>query len=218
MTPPSKAYVIFTSVNPPGKPVRVLLGDGVPNVSVDGGWQVVKRPKWVGFTDWVGVEPHTMTVPVLFDGFEKDKSIEVDLERLRQMMRPATIPTDQAPVIRLEGSIPMANLHWVITGLAEGDVTRRRDGQRIRSFQTVSLLEYVEANVLVLTRTSPAAAAQARSAAPVSAKTYMVRAGDTLPTIAGRVLGDSARWTEIASMNEIRDPNSIKAGILLRLP
>jgi nucleoid-associated protein YgaU len=51
-----------------------------------------------------------------------------------------------------------------------------------------------------------------------SNRTYTVRAGDTLGGIAVRELGSFNRWHDIADLNGIRDPNSLRIGQVLRLP
>lgn len=56
--------------------------------------------------------------------------------------------------------------------------------------------------------------------APAPAPTYTVQSGDSLSAIAGRVLGDMNRWTELYELNrdQIPDPNVIYAGLVLKLP
>lgn len=51
-------------------------------------------------------------------------------------------------------------------------------------------------------------------------RTYVVKSGDSLSTIAEELLGDAGRWQEIfeANEDEIDDPNQIKAGQELRIP
>jgi nucleoid-associated protein YgaU len=51
-------------------------------------------------------------------------------------------------------------------------------------------------------------------------RTYVVKSGDSLSTIAEELLGDAGRWQEIFEANEdkIDDPNQIKAGQELRIP
>lgn len=48
--------------------------------------------------------------------------------------------------------------------------------------------------------------------------TYTVKAGDSLSKIARDVLGDMARWPEIAKLNAIAAPYVIRVGQLLELP
>ncbi len=49
-------------------------------------------------------------------------------------------------------------------------------------------------------------------------RSYTVKAGDTLGKIAASQLGDAARYTEIAALNGISNPNLIDVGQQLRLP
>jgi len=52
------------------------------------------------------------------------------------------------------------------------------------------------------------------------AKSYVVKAGDTLSKIAKEMLGDADRWPEIVEANKdvIKDPNVIQPGIKLTIP
>jgi LysM repeat protein len=58
----------------------------------------------------------------------------------------------------------------------------------------------------------------APSAAPSGAQTYTVRAGDTLGSIARRLLGAESRWQEIASANGVSDPRALQVGAVLTVP
>jgi nucleoid-associated protein YgaU len=55
--------------------------------------------------------------------------------------------------------------------------------------------------------------------APADAKTYTVKAGDTLSAIAKEHLGSAAAYTKIFEMNkdQLTDPDKIKPGQVLRL-
>jgi LysM repeat protein len=67
----------------------------------------------------------------------------------------------------------------------------------------------------------PAAApAAASSAAPAAAKTYTVKAGDTLSQIAKEHLGSAGSYMKIFELNkdQLSDPDKIKPGQVLRLP
>lgn len=54
-------------------------------------------------------------------------------------------------------------------------------------------------------------------AAPVPV-TYKVKSGDTLSGIAAKLLGDSRRWRDIASLNGLKHPDLIKVGQVLKIP
>ena len=65
---------------------------------------------------------------------------------------------------------------------------------------------------------APTAAAAA--AAPSAAKTYTVKAGDTLGAIAKEHLGSAGAYMKIFELNkdQLTDPDKIKAGQVLHLP
>ena len=49
-------------------------------------------------------------------------------------------------------------------------------------------------------------------------KKYKIKSGDTLGSIAFKQLGATAKWREIAELNDIVNPNKIKVGQMLQLP
>lgn len=55
--------------------------------------------------------------------------------------------------------------------------------------------------------------------APAAARTYTVKAGDTLSAIANEQLGSAAAYTKIFELNkdQLTDPDKIKPGQVLRL-
>ena len=66
----------------------------------------------------------------------------------------------------------------------------------------------------------PAASAQSATATAVAAKTYTVKAGDTLSQIAKEHLGNAGAYMKIFELNkdQLTDPDKIKPGQVLRLP
>jgi nucleoid-associated protein YgaU len=66
----------------------------------------------------------------------------------------------------------------------------------------------------------PAPAAKASAPAPAAAKTYTVKAGDTLSHIAKEHLGSATAYMKIFDLNkdQLTDPDKIKPGQVLRLP
>lgn len=75
-------------------------------------------------------------------------------------------------------------------------------------------------------RVKPGAQAQAAQAAPAAApqrqamQTYTVQSGDTLGSIAKRLLGNAGDYMEIfnANRDQLTDPNMIKPGQVLKIP
>lgn len=70
---------------------------------------------------------------------------------------------------------------------------------------------YTEVTVIPVTPTNP-------SAGTTASKTYVVKAGDTLSSIAQREYGNQSRWVEIARANPTVDPNRLHVGQSIRLP
>lgn len=48
-------------------------------------------------------------------------------------------------------------------------------------------------------------------------KTHTVKSGETLWAIAKKYLGDGSKYTELAKINNISNPNMIKAGQVIKL-
>jgi nucleoid-associated protein YgaU len=65
-----------------------------------------------------------------------------------------------------------------------------------------------------------AASASASAPAPSPAKTYTVKAGDTLSAIAKEHLGNASAYMKIFELNkdQLSNPDKIKPGQVLRLP
>lgn len=67
------------------------------------------------------------------------------------------------------------------------------------------------------TDTTKVTKTNARTSDKVTAKSYTVKAGDTLWTIAKREFGNGAKYTEIAKINNLSNPNLIRIGQVLKL-
>jgi nucleoid-associated protein YgaU len=65
---------------------------------------------------------------------------------------------------------------------------------------------------------SPARSAPKPKAAATGTKTYVVRSGDTLTSIAARLLGDGDRWRELVAANPGLDPKRLYVGKSIRVP
>jgi hypothetical protein len=83
------------------------------------------------------------------------------------------------------------------------------DGKPVRATLSVTFKEFVAVEVLV--RDPPTESAD-------HAKTWLVRRGDTLASIAAAEYGDPARWRPIAEANRIANPRLLEPGTRLSLP
>jgi nucleoid-associated protein YgaU len=168
--------------------------------------------------EWTGTDPLKASLELFLDGWAAARNINAELGVLRALapMRPSTQP----PVFYVLGcaQIP-STVPWTANGLDLSDwVLRGSDGQPTRATATLTLIEYRIGDVV--TRSSPAKRSKDRngSGSKGKARTYTVRAGDTLGGIAAKTLGSAARWTELKTLNSLRDPNHLKVGTVLKLP
>jgi nucleoid-associated protein YgaU len=71
-----------------------------------------------------------------------------------------------------------------------------------------------------VTGDSASSAASGAPSTPTAAKTYTVKAGDTLSKIAKEHLGNAAAYMKIFELNgdQLSDPDKIRPGQVLRLP
>lgn len=231
-TPPL-GWVTFRSYAPTHR-FTCRLGDGSPTItSGGGGWEVTKRPRRQSLVEWNGSDPMKIDIPILFDDFRSNQSVEGDIISLEYMWG---IGEDggEPPLLAFNsgGVIPHdqhdAPTHdWVVDDVSWGDADRNEYGNRVRQAATVTVMLFVEDNVL-----SDQSAAQRRAATQAAKrqagktgkkrsakhKTHTVRSGETLSSIAKEEYGDASRWHDIATKNGIRDPKSIKRNQVLKLP
>jgi hypothetical protein len=223
--------VTISSVQPPLS-VTGLRGTIAPIPEGGyGGWNTVARPRRKSLTQWDGIDPLAMVFSIILDGVGDDRSIEAEIDRLERMAQP---PSEGAepPIVRVDGVMLHAAKSWVIGDLewAAEQATYSRSGYCTRQEITVHLIEYVADDRLVTKsaaervrrRAAQAAATASKGSGsptrPTKAKLYEVRSGDTLSSIAARVLGSYTRWPEIASLNDLHDPDRLAVGQRLRLP
>jgi LysM repeat protein len=83
------------------------------------------------------------------------------------------------------------------------------EGIPLRAKLGVSLKEYRPVEVQIKERPT---------ASPDFEKTYVVRRGDTLSSIAAAVYRDSGQWRAIAEKNDIKDPRTLTPGRTLTVP
>jgi hypothetical protein len=82
-------------------------------------------------------------------------------------------------------------------------------GVPLRAHVSATLKEYRPVEVQVR---------ETEKSSPNVEKSYVVRRGETLASIAFAVYRDAARWREIAAANTIRDPRRLRPGTLLAIP
>lgn len=229
---PDLGFIEFESYDPYYHFIA-RIGDGdVEPTGGYGGWAPTQRIRRRSLTEWPGNDPLKIDVPVLFDGLVDNTSVEDDIRQLEKMAG-LEIDTGEPPLLTFDsaGVVPHDKTHasqndWVIADLTWGKSDRNQYGHRIRQAVTVHLLLYVEDDQLRddssaarRRRTTKKRAAKGKKSKGARVKRYTVKAGDTLSSIAARLLGSPSRWHDIAAVNpSIRDPKALKVGQVIKLP
>jgi len=192
-----------------GTSVIVRRGDGAPTVTGGGGrWEVTERPRRTSAVRWTGNDPYTMEVPVLFDGWSDNDSVEADIALLNNMRR-ARNNADLVPppTVLVDGAVPVKGARWVCTDIAWGsNVIWHTVGDnyfRYRQDAVVHLLQYVEVDKFVVKK-------PAQVTVP-----HKIKSGETLASIAKK---HGVSKKDIQKANNIRDPKKIKPGQTLKIP
>ncbi|MEV6345883.1 LysM peptidoglycan-binding domain-containing protein [Actinoplanes sp. NPDC051851] len=128
------------------------------------------------------------------------------VDRLRSLMTPDS--REHAP--------PIVRFVWgrsVFTGVvAKLDITYQLflpDGVPLRAKLDLGLKEY---------RSAAAQAQDPPRSSPTVEKSYQVRAGDTLTSIAAALYRRPDAWRELARANGITDPREVRPGRILTVP
>lgn len=203
-----------------------------------GGWQIVDRPRQVAATQWYDRPPWQlqltclMTAEIIFGVV--DGSIEAYCNEVESWFDP--IPgTLQPPVLQVSGPVPGTSRQWVGYALEQQEAIRDPvNGLRVQQRFKFTLYEFnpplsslssahpafTPAGLAQQQITAQQVTSQALGGFAVAASTrsYTVRAGDTLQSIAATQLGNYNLWSVIAGLNNIRDPSSLTAGQIIYLP
>jgi LysM repeat protein len=120
---------------------------------------------------------------------------------------------------KFHGTIQEQNGKLVFNGTVATENEKNEIWNAIKTIPTWR--DDVMADIRVTGGPAPAASAPAAAPAPAAtAKTYTVKAGDTLSAIAKAHLGNANAYMKIFELNkdQLSDPNKIKPGQVLRLP
>ncbi|MGN9908590.1 CIS tube protein [Phytohabitans sp. LJ34] len=149
----------------------------------------------------------TLSVEALVDTSDTLEDVRAKyVERLRGLMRPDS--REHAP--------PIVRFVWgrsVFTGVLEKlDITYQLflpDGTPLRAKLDIGLKEYRPAAVQAM---------DPPRSSPTVEKSYLVRRGDTLSSIAAALYRQPDAWRELARANGITDPRDLRPGQVLTVP
>lgn len=198
--------------------LTAYLGATQPSVTDGrGGWEEKARPRRPAVVEWAGPAARKATIEILLDAWKTGGSIAAQMAVVDALAPPA--PRVEGPVLYVIGSpLVPSTVPWVAQSVDFADALERRGGGLARVTVTFTLIEKRTADVV--TRSSPAKRSTGRNGTPSRGqpRKHVVKAGETLTSIAAKELGHASRWTEIAKLNSIRDPKKIRVGQSLTLP
>lgn len=145
-------YVTFTASN--GLTVRVLADDTSATLTSGfGGWEAVDRPKRVQMTRYKGKPLFKQDVPIMFDGLQDSKNVEIEVSNLIRMSQQAGALAPP-PTVRITGPVEREDLTWVVEDITWNSDNVIRDisggsSVRMRQSAVVHLMQYVDDKVIV---------------------------------------------------------------------
>jgi LysM repeat protein len=215
------------------------LGDAAPLPDSDsyGGWGVTAIPKRMGLTEWAGRNPMGVALDFIIDRLnsgEDGAGIYVAGQRDELEKIAGTGSREDEPpacIVNTGGVMPNDYVHashvrWIIESIDWDKaltVNSAASGRPVRIGGTIHLRQYNHDDLLDAYK-GPASKNKDKNkkgknkSKTTTAKTYRVKAGDTLHSIAARTLGSSTKWKEIADLNNIRNSRSLKINQVLKLP
>ena len=227
----AKSTVQITSINPAGTSCTFgLLGDctyAPAGGGGNGGWQIVDRPRLVAITQWYDRSPMQLDMPLVIDSATiwgaayPHRSIE-SLCLTVDQWQDRTPGLQQPPILAISGPVPGQQHQWVVKSVSFGEALRDPvAGYRWQQNVTLTMYEYNSALVSLGAAGTPAQAATAALNAQEASQSftvYQVVKGDTLSSIAAHVMGSYKYWTTLATLNNIRDPNTLTPGQIIKIP
>jgi hypothetical protein len=196
---PPRGWVRLENEDDSGMALLCRLGDGNLDLTAGiGGWDEVKRPGRSPVTRWRSWAAARVDVPVYLND-ERRNSIEPQRTMLVGLAGRGPYAGGGEPPHRLFAQTYPDQM-WVIDALTWGsNVLFNHAGNRYRQDATITLLQFID-DQLVSDKSLALRRKQRRGKLNVP-KTYHVKKGDTLVSIARKELGSVDRWLDIRKLN-----------------
>lgn len=151
-----------------------------------------------------------LSLDLFFDTYEDASDVRRHTDRIARLM---TVEghgnMHRPPVCRLQWGRSGVFFQGVLVGLTQRFTMFLEDGAPVRATLGCVFKEWRDAQ--------EEARRQNKQSVDV-AKTWTVRRGDTLASIAAREYHDPARWRPIADANALADPLAVRPGQVLLIP
>jgi len=153
---------------------------------------------------YVRGKARTLAMDLFFDSYETDQDVRSHTGPLVKLLDKQ--PLTKAPPVLLF-SVGQVNFQCVLVDASQRFTMFRRDGTPVRSTISVRFQEFVRVEIEI-----------ERGLFIGPPTLHNVVRSETASAIAAAVLGDPARWREVAEANGIDDPLNIPPGLTLQVP
>jgi hypothetical protein len=153
---------------------------------------------------YVRGKARTLSMDLFFDSYEADQDVRQHTGPLVKLLNKE--PLTKAPPVLLF-SMGQFNFQCVLVDASQRFTMFRRDGTPVRSTISVRFQEFVRIDIEI---------EHGLFIGPPTL--HNVVRSETASAIAATVLGDPARWREVADANGIDDPLNIAPGLTLKVP
>jgi nucleoid-associated protein YgaU len=174
------------------------------------GWTSSPAKKAEARPEYLGAEPAEITVEMFLDECEQAKGdISKTVDKLLACLDPhkGTGDSPSAPFVTFFWGRAI-KFHGIVTSVAAKYTLFRGEGTPIRGSATITIKEMA----------SPPGRQNPTSGTQAGYRTHVMRAGDTLASVAYEEYGDPGRWRSLAEANDIDDPTRVTAGRSLLVP
>lgn len=203
---------VLRPVRPRGQEIRFQVNPTTVFASRQPLWNRISRPKRSTAITYGGMGEETLVFEVIFDALDGNGTVEERVRRLDALRVPSG-ERNPPPICKLYYGHMGGGKDWVVDQISESDEQRDSRLHRIYYQAELTLVEHIQADLEI----SHAKHHRSRHSGG-RGRSHRVRHGETLSSIAASDLGDASRWKEIAQLNDIRDPRSLKVGDVLRMP
>ncbi len=188
-----------------GKTVKVQFNPAKYKISDSSKFAQVAIPgRNSPILQFINGESSDLTMELFFDSYE-DKS---DVRKLTKKVSDLLLvnpETHAPPIVQfIWGSLAFTG---VLTKVSQDFTLFHPDGMPARAKLNVTFQEYANDDD-----------GRAPNRSTTFDRIYVVRAGDTLSSIAARVMEDPRRWRPIAEHNGIDNPRDLRPGQVLAIP
>jgi hypothetical protein len=239
---PNAPLIITAATSVPGPDTVYCVIKGSPTLSRSGGtsasassgqggWQITDRTRRKASTEWLDYYPFVQTMTAMVDGGTGLNPSDVEAQCTFLESLEAPVPGQNPalpPIVTIAGPVHHTDFFWVVTRLSfdGGDAGQIRNAAGLRTQQhfTIEFTEYSPTAAIVqpltLAQALPILAGNTSGQGIIipSGKTYTVVAGDTLQSIAARVLSNVNDWIELALLNGLSNSALLTPGKILQLP